>query len=151
MGILFKKDGEWFVLEAVEPVQYTPLHAWIRRGASSHYVVKRLKNAGKVLNDGVIAQMRDTGESFLGKNYDYYFEWSDERMYCSELVWKIYKRVLNIEIGQPADAESFDFSSDEVKSKLKERYGSKIPPHNDKVISPGEMFNSELLKKVVEK
>ena len=45
--------------------------------------------------------MRQVGESFRGRPYDLTFEWSDERIYCSELVWKIYERALGIEIGPP--------------------------------------------------
>ncbi len=41
------------------------------------------------------------GERFTGKSYDLYFEWTDETIYCSELVWKIYKEALGIEIGKP--------------------------------------------------
>jgi Orthopoxvirus protein of unknown function (DUF830). len=151
MGIIFKKNGERFVLEAIDPVQYTPLHLWIMRGAGSHYVTKRLKNAAKILKSDTVLKMRETGEAFLGRPYDYYFEWNDDRLYCSELVWKIYKNVLDVEIGEPAAAESFDFSSDEVKSKLKERFGDNIPPHSDKVISPGAMFESDKLIKIKEK
>jgi hypothetical protein len=151
MGILFRKNGEWYVLEAIEPVRYTPLHIWIKRGVNSGYVVKRLKNAKKILNPGAVRKMREAGEKFLGRPYDYFFEWSDERIYCSELVWKIYNGALNIEIGEPAGIESFDFSSEEVKNKLKERFGGKIPPHHDKVISPAAMFDSPLLEKVIEK
>jgi hypothetical protein len=33
--------------------------------------------------------MKATGEGFLGKDYDLTFGWSDERLYCSELVWKV--------------------------------------------------------------
>lgn len=151
MGMLFKRNSEWYVLEAIEPVQYTPLHLWIRRGEGAHYVVKRLKSAKKVLNAGTINKMRQIGDSFLGRSYDYSFEWSDERMYCSELVWKIYERVLGVEIGEPADVESFDYSSNEVQNKLEERFGGKVPSGHDKVISPGAMFDSDLLKTVKEK
>lgn len=44
--------------------------------------------------------MKQIGEKFKGKPYDIYFEWSDDKIYCSELVWKIYKHALDIEIGQ---------------------------------------------------
>ena len=32
------------------------------------------------------------------KDYDLYFEWSDDKIYCSELVWKIYKNGADIEL-----------------------------------------------------
>jgi hypothetical protein len=151
VGILFKKNGEWRVLEALETVQYTPFHLWVKQGVNSGYAVKRLKNADKALDAKTVEKMRATGESFIGKSYDYRFELSDERLYCSELVWKIYKMVLNVEIGNPAEVESFDFSSEEVKRKLDEYFGGKVPKNHDKVISPAEIFDSVLLKMVIEK
>ena len=42
--------------------------------------------------------MKNEGEKFKGKNYDLTFEWSDDKIYCSELIWKIYKRSTGIEI-----------------------------------------------------
>lgn len=149
MGIIFFRNGKPFVLEAVEPVKYTPLKAFIDKGNGGHYIVKRLKNEANLKAED-IESMRETGESFLGKHYDLYFEWSDERIYCSELVWKIYNRALGINIGNLSELGSFNLSSKEVKAKLKERYGENIPV-GEKVISPAEMFNSVLLKKVIEK
>jgi hypothetical protein len=90
------------------------------------------------------------GERFKGKDYDIYFEWSDDKIYCSELVWKIYKEALGIEIGALQELREFDLSDNIVKSKMRERYGDKIP-FDEKVISPGAMFDSEKLVTVVEK
>ena len=46
----------------------------------------------------------EVGRQLEGKHYDFWFEWSDERIYCSELVWKIYRRGLGIELGELCDA-----------------------------------------------
>ena len=150
MGILFMKDGALCVLEAVEPVKYTPLSEWLERGEGGHYAVMRLAGAGGAINENSIKKLRQTGEGFLGRHYDPYFEWSDERIYCSELVWKIYQRALGIEIGSLAPLGSFDLSSREVQAKIKERYGNKLPL-KEKAISPAAMFASPKLVKVVEK
>lgn len=65
-------------------------------------------------------------------------------IYCSELIWKIYKEGTGIEIGNLEQLKDFDLNHPIVKAKLKERYGNNIPK-NEKVISPSAMFNSELL------
>jgi uncharacterized protein YycO len=88
--------------------------------------------------------MKQVGEEFRGKNYDLTFEWSDDKIYCSELIWKIYQRATGIEIGKLEKLSDFDLTSDAVKKKMKERYGNKIPL-NEIVISPASIFNSELL------
>ena len=145
MGMVIIKDSIKMVLEAIQPVQYTKLEDWINRGENQKYVVKRLKKADLILTDSIINMLIDIGETFLDKDYDKYFEWSDERMYCSELVWKIYNRVLALEIGESQQLKEFDLSSTIVKNKLLERYGKDIP-YNEPVISPAAMFDSKLLE-----
>ena len=150
MGIIYLNEGNYFVYEAVQPVKLTPLEDWINRGENQHYVVKRLKNSETILNSKTLKQMRSIGERFNGKNYDIYFEWSDDRIYCSELVWKIYEEATGIEIGQLEELSSFDLTNVAVQQKMKERYGENIPM-NEKVISPAAMFNSERLTTIAEK
>ena len=145
-GLIFLDDGKYYVFEAIQPVQKTPLADWIARGKDSHYVVKRLKN-DKVLTADNLKKMQAAGKRMAGKNYDLYFEWSDDRIYCSELIWKIYKEGTGLEIGKLEELADFDLSNPAVKAKLKERYGNTIPKH-EKVISPAAMFDSELLQTI---
>ena len=49
MGIIYVSDGEYYVYEAIQPVRLTPLANWVKRGEDGHYVVKRLKDADKLL------------------------------------------------------------------------------------------------------
>lgn len=150
MGIIYKTDENYFVYEAVQPVKLTPLDEWIKRGENGHYVIKRLKNADEILTDEVQVKMREVGEKYKGKSYDTYFEWSDNKIYCSELVWKIYKEAAGIEIGKLENLSDFDLSDSHVQETMKERYGDHIPM-GEKVISPGAMFNSDKLVQVAEK
>lgn len=148
MGIIYQIDGKDLVFEAVQPVKFTPLAEWIARGENSHYVIKRLKNSEKVLNNKTITKMQQINEQFLGKDYDIYFAWDDDAIYCSELVWKIYKEATGIEIGQLQTLSSFDLSHPVVKQKMAERYGKHVP-FDEKVISPAAMFNSDKLSTVI--
>jgi uncharacterized protein YycO len=147
-GIIYKNGNDYFVFEAVQPVKLTPLGEWIDRGQNGHFVIKRLKNAARVLNSKSIEKMKNEGAKFKNKNYDYTFEWNDDKIYCSELIWKIYKRAIGIEIGKLEKLKDFDITNNEVKKKLKERYGNKIPL-NETVISPAAIFNSNLLYTVI--
>lgn len=150
MGIIRKKGGKYFVLEAVYPVSVTPMNKFIARGKNRHYVIKRLQNAENILTPDVLKKMEDTGRGFIGKKYDSLFQWSDERIYCSELVWKIYKRAAGIEIGELQKYRDFDLSHPKVKALLKKRFGNREIPFDETVISPVQMFNSPLLYTVVE-
>ncbi|MGZ2369459.1 YiiX family permuted papain-like enzyme [Ancylomarina sp. YFZ004] len=149
VGMIYKKSDQVFVFEAVQPVKLTLLEDWISRGERKHFVIKRLKDSEKILTDEVKIKMKHIGDRFLGKDYDIYFEWSDNRIYCSELVWKIYKEAVNLEIGQLENLSKFDLSNKLVKQKLKERYGDNIPM-DEIVISPASIFDSEQLKLVYE-
>lgn len=143
-GIIFIKNKDFYVFEAVQPVKITPLEMWIKRGENEHFVVKRLKKHETFLNKNNINKMQQIGKDFIGKNYDLTFEWSDERIYCAELVWKIYYRSTGLKIGKLNKLNDFDLSSPDVKKKLKQRYGDKIPL-NQPVISPASIYNSDLL------
>ncbi len=146
-GIIFKDKGQYYVYEAVQPVKVTPLDIWIARGKNGHYVVKRIKNAEKILTEGVIQKLKKEGQKYLGKNYDIYFNWSDDQIYCSELVWKIYKNATGIEIGKLEKLGDFDLSSKVVKDIIKKRYRKNIPL-NETVISPESIYSSDLLTTV---
>lgn len=91
--------------------------------------------------------MKQEGEKFNDKNYDLTFEWSDNKIYCSELIWKIYQRATGLEIGKLEKLGDFDLTNEAVKKKMKERYGYKIPM-DEIVISPAAIFDSELLMTV---
>jgi hypothetical protein len=150
MGIVFLRNGGPHVYEAIKTVQYTPLGKWIDRGEGGHYVVKRLREADRILTPQAVKKLRQAGIKFQDKPYDSYFEWSDKRIYCSELVWKIYDRGIGLRVGGLRKVRDLDLSDPIVKNKIKERYGNKVPM-DEIVISPGEMFSSYLLVTVTQK
>lgn len=148
-GIMYQQGGEWYVFEAIQPVTVTPLAKWVKRGKDAHYVVKRLKDAEQVLTADVQEQMLREGNKMRGKNYDLHFEWSDKRIYCSELVWKLYDRSAHVQVGELQQLKDFDLSNPAVQAKMKQRYGKHLPL-NEPVISPAAIYNSPRLVTVVE-
>jgi len=144
MGIVFIESDSPVVLEAVGPVKRTPLAEWIKRGEDGRYVVKRLSDAQTQLTSDAVARLKEAGARYAGRPYDLQFEWSDERIYCSELVWKIYKEALGLEIGEIETFRDFNLSDPTVAGKLKERFGASIPL-DEKVVSPASMFESDRL------
>jgi hypothetical protein len=150
MGIVYVRGGEPYVYEAVGPVKLTPLSEWIERGLRGHFVARRLREAEEILTVAALERMLAVGRTFDGKPYDLYFEWSDDRIYCSELVWKIYKRALNLEVGKLQVIAEFDLSDPIVQSKFQERFGGPPPPQ-EVVVSPAAIFSSPLLVTVFER
>lgn len=142
VGVIFMRNGKPYVFEAISTVQYTPVAQWTARGEGGHYVVKRLKHP---LTGAQAARLRAAARAFEGKAYDLYFEWSDQRIYCSELVWKLYERALGVQLGQLQKLREFDLTDPAVRAKMRERYGDRVPL-DEPVISPGAQFDSPLLQ-----
>lgn len=147
-GIVYKEAGKWQVFEAVQPVKHTPLADWVARGQAGHFVTKRLRDAEAVLTPAALARLKAAGQPMLGHSYDLYFGWSDDRIYCSELIWKVYERGLGRRLGQLQHLRDFDLSNPAVQAKLKERYGDQLPL-DEIVISPVSIFNSPELVTVL--
>jgi hypothetical protein len=141
MGVIVHRDGKPYVFEAIGRVSYTPLPSWIERGADARYVVRRLREP---LSPTQAAALRSSMAAFQGKPYDPTFEWSDTRIYCSELVWKLYQRALDIRIGELQRLRDFRLDDPVVRAKLLQRYGKRVPLQ-EPVISPAAMFDSPLL------
>ena len=141
-GIVFFIGDKAYVYEAVEPVKYTPLKDWIARGKDGVYRVKRLKSP---LSASTVEKMKTVGARYKGKHYDTRFQWSDNRMYCSELIWKIYSQGADIELCTPEQFSDFPISLPAVKKLIKERYGDKFNP-SEQIVSPHALYKSRLLK-----
>jgi hypothetical protein len=144
VGIVLYRDGKPYVFEAVATVRYTPLADWIARGEGGRYVVKRLTHG---VSPAEAEKLRAAARSFEGKPYDLYFEWSDQRIYCSELVFKMYQQALGVQLGGLQKLREFDLTDPVVRAKMRERYGSDVPL-DEPVISPGAQFASPLLSPV---
>ena len=144
MGMIVNKNNQTWVLEAIQPVQYTTLNQWIARGENAHYVVKRLKQPLNVQQKTTLVQH---AEKYLGKPYDIYFEWDDRAIYCSEIVWKAYQHALGIELSPLQQLKQFDLKQYEVQRLMRQRYGQNIPL-NEQVIAPKAIYDSKLLKEI---
>ena len=130
-------------------IKFTNVDVWISHGKDNKYVLKRLISAETKLSSMVIEKMKLYGKSFLNKDYDVYFSWNDNEIYCSELVWKIYKNAANFELCQTAKLKSFQLDDPKVKLILKQRYGNAIPL-DEAVVAPSQLVESKILKTIVD-
>jgi len=149
MGLILHRQGQPYVFEAVATVRFTPLAQWIARGTGGHYVVKRWREADARLDAAGTARLRSAAQALAGKPYDLTFEWSDARIYCSELVWKAYERAFGLRLGETQRLAEFDLSDPIVAAKLRERYGTRLPLQ-EPVISPQAILDSPELVPVDE-
>ncbi|UGS42724.1 YiiX family permuted papain-like enzyme [Pseudocitrobacter corydidari] len=146
-GMIVIREKKPYVFEAVGPVIYTPLQKWIRHGKDGKYIVRRVDGGLSAQQKQKLAQ---TAKRYLGKPYDLAFSWSDDRQYCSEVVWKVYDKALGMKLGKLQKLKDFDLSNPTVQAKLKERYGKNVPL-NETVISPQAVFDAPGLETVDKK
>ena len=146
-AIILVINDKKMVFEAVQPVKLTPIEDWISHGKDNKYVVKRLIKSKIILTKPTLQKMKDYGHNFLNKDYDGYFNWNDDQIYCSELVWKIYKNGANIELCKLKKLKDFNLTNEKVKMILEERYGKNIPLQED-VVAPSQIVDSNILETV---
>jgi len=147
VGVLFLEKGEWQVLEAVGPVRTIPLEQWIANGEGEKFVLKRLDPAHGKLDVEALSAMRRIGKKYLGRPYDELFLWDEERLYCSELVWKVYSEGAGIQLCEPATLRAFSLDHHVVKRTMQQRFGASIP-WDGLVVAPSSLFNCPMLMSV---
>ena len=95
-GILVRKDEGWFVLEAIGPVRETPLAKWIKQARDKHYDVFRLEREHR----GNIPAFIQAARKYMGRPYDIRYRMDDEKIYCSELIFKGYRDATGESLGK---------------------------------------------------
>ena len=143
VGIVYIKDGEPYVFEAVEPVKITPLNVWVTRGENNNYKVYRTITP---LSNTDLNTMYEYCLTQKGKHYDTKFQWDDNKIYCSELVWYTYKSI-GVELSTPSTFSDFNIKSKEIKTEIIRRYGDKFV-ETEPVVSPQCLAESDYLYEI---
>lgn len=86
-GIVARVDGRWIVYEALGQVRMTPLYAYLLRGRGRGFAVYRWKASEQAQVPAIMERTR----TMLGRPYDTRYKMDDERIYCSELIYKAYR------------------------------------------------------------
>ena len=145
-GVVFEQNGTLYVLEAVQPVSVVKLSQF--RGRSQVFHARRLKDPGKI-DVPALAKGLAWGRKQIGKDYDPLFQWDDETLYCSELVWKVYEKSTGLKLCEPRTFQSYVLDQPAVRRVIEQRYGDigKLPA-NEPVVAPSDLAASPLLKEV---
>jgi uncharacterized protein YycO len=97
-GLVVRRDGGWYVIEALGTVRETPLSAWIRRGRGTRFDAFRLRTTDADHVARAIARAR----TLLGRHYDVHYRFDNDDIYCSELVYLAWRDGAGITIGATA-------------------------------------------------
>jgi len=143
VGVVLVLDGRRMVLEAVQPVRLTPLGKWIARSRGGMWTVRRLRDANALLTPSARADLLRLGRAWLGRPYDLRFAWDDERLYCSELVWKLFERALGVRLGEPQDWSELNLTGRAARQLLRRRLAGRRP--KGLVVTPAGLLGAPQL------
>lgn len=116
VGVIVKKAGEWYVAEAVGPLQVNSLRSFIARSKSKAYKVMRFKYFSQKMVPQLYVNLYKYNQP-----YDIFFEFSDERIYCSELTYKVMQAVTGHPIGQLQKVGELKLDGPYTKRLIEER------------------------------
>jgi hypothetical protein len=95
-GIVGQHHGQWVVYEALRGVEITPLKLFLLRGRQQGFAVYRLRESYRPQIPAILAAT----QQYLGRPYDIRYELDDEKIYCSELIYKAFRDVTGEELGK---------------------------------------------------
>jgi hypothetical protein len=140
-GVVLREGDRWVVIEAVGPVKKTPLAVWVEQGRGRKYAAYRLTDGFRAK----LPEFRRELESFLGKPYDIRYQWSDDAIYCSELVYKAFERATGESLGRRQKLGELDWQPHEEFIRRIERGGL---PLEREMITPVALSNAPQLSRV---
>jgi hypothetical protein len=140
-GIVERDEGRWTVLEAYRGVERTALSEWLARGQEGGFVVYRLKEP---FRENVPAMLA-SAHTHLGKPYDVRYRWDDEKIYCSELVFKAYKQATGESLGRLTPLGELNWKP---FTATIEHYEGAPPPLDREMITPRDLARAEQLEEV---
>lgn len=140
-GIVTKQGDAWMVLEAIGPVQETPLAYWILRGKNMKYDVFRLDDRYQAKIPNIIANAR----AYLGRPYDIQYQFDDDKIYCSELVFKGFKQATGEDLGNVVELGTLDWKDHE--DFIRRITGGDLPLHR-LMITPADLARAKQLHHV---
>lgn len=152
-GVIIRNQNKWFVVEAARGVEVTPLEKFIDRGVGKKYIIKRLRPEliNQSQSQSISNKLKTALLAYAGLNYDFWFEWSDSTIYCSELVWKAYDDAFGIQLTTPERFRDFPLDGPYAQRLIQDRYIAQGRQLNldEPVVSPVAVLESELLVEVI--
>ena len=137
-GIIVIKDGKPYVLETLKTLVITPLDKFIARGENGKYWVKRSNKENVKINY----------ESYLGIPYDLAFKFDNDKFYCSELIYDIYKNQLGIELCKPKKVSDYLILGLSNLPQLEKVMEKREITKEQYVVAPVDIFESDYLEDV---
>ena len=117
------------VLEASKTVRLTPFNTFVGRAKNDNWCVKRPKQQLKA---------PVSYRKYLGQPYDLEFKFDNGKMYCSELVWLVYKDQ-GIELCKPRKVSSFILTRVPKVKKLMQKRNIRM---DQEAVAPVDVYKA---------
>ena len=137
-GVIVIIDGKPYVLETLKTLVLTPLDKFIARGEDGRYWIKRSNK------DNIKIKY----SNYLGKPYDLAFKFDNDKFYCPELVYDIYKNQLGIELCKPKKVGDYLIMGTGNLPKIKEAMKKRGISKEQYAVAPVDVFNSDYLQDI---
>jgi hypothetical protein len=135
-GVVVIRNGNPFVIEAVGPVSEITLERFTQRGRTRTIDVYRLKGSYR----SKIPQFVEALRPYLGRPYDFRYRMDDERIYCSELVYKAFRKTYGESLGKPKKLKDMNWKPFVATIK---KYEKGPVPLDRPIISPRAIAEAE--------
>jgi hypothetical protein len=140
-GIVANRDGDWVVFEAFRSVETTPLREFIFRGREQGFAVYRFKGDDRKYIPATIENAR----TYLGRPYDVRYRMDDERIYCSELIYKAYREASGQQLGKLVRLGDLNWRP--FEGTIKHFEGGPVPLDRE-MITPKDVAEADQLELV---
>ena len=128
-GVVVNTPDGMKVLEASKTVKLTPFNSFIGRAKNENWCIKRPKQKlKKPINYN----------KYIGQPYDLEFKFNNGKMYCSELVWLVYKEQ-GIELCKPRKVSSFIMTRIPKVKKLMNKRNIQM---NQEAVAPVDIYKA---------
>jgi hypothetical protein len=138
-GIVTKENGAWVVYEAFRKVEVTPLGQFIFRGRNQNFAVYRLKAEFQRFVPSTIKNTK----TYLGRPYDVRYRMDDERIYCSELIYKAFLGASGQRLGRLVRLGDLNWRP--FEDTIKHFENGPVPVERE-MITPKDMAEAEQLE-----
>ena len=128
-GVVVNTPDGMKVLEASKTVKLTPFNSFIGRAKNENWCIKRPKQK---LTKPIHYN------KYIGQPYDLEFKFNNGKMYCSELVWLVYKEQ-GIELCKPRKVSSFIMTRIPKVKKLMNKRNIQM---NQEAVAPVDIYKA---------
>ena len=142
VGMVIRKNNEWFVREAIGPVIDTPIQEWIHRGRI-HQAFDAYRLRAPL--QAVVPDLIKASEAFLGRPYDFRYRMDDEAIYCSELLYKSMLSASGLRLGKLQKLSELDWRP--YRTTIEKYEGGKVP-QDRLMITPRSLSEASALQVV---